>query len=295
MLTIALSPLRGLHRLLLLSLGLTCSPLVAQTTSDIPPPGLEIPLDPKGTTPVASSQADSSPKQNAEKTAAYIEKWKEAVERTKRLECFMEITDVDKVFDQKTKSSGSYQFLKIKQQAETKSYWHLELKHDSPNDKRKTKIINNIIYNFNYDSKHISLIDYKKITDKKKKVMKSGFFSSMELALAEWPLEIVYFISNPNRILEKYTVILEKEDPYYLYLSLRPKSQEGPSASISCQLVLLKSTFLVRRIWWAIPHGEVCYDFTRMSLTPELKPGNFAPLDMGKFQGWTIHESQYQD
>ncbi len=292
MFTIALSPLRGLHRLLMLSLGLTCSPLVAQTTSDVPPPSTEFHLGPKGTLPVAFSQeAASAEKQNAEKTEVYIGKWKEAVEKTKRLECFMEITGLDKVFDLKAKSSASYQFLKIKQQAETKSYWHLDLKQQSPNNNLKTKIINNNVYDFNYDSKIIRFIDYGKLTDKKKKEMRIGFFSSFELALIEWPLEIVYFISSPNQILEKHTVILEKEDPYYLYFSLCPKSQEGQSATTRCQLVLLKSTFLVRRIWWAIPNGETCCDFTRMSLTPELKPSDFAPLDRENFKGWTIRES----
>ncbi len=294
MLALTYRAFHSLHWGLLLSMGLNCSALIAQTEIPPPPSSQELAAGVTSNSAAASSQeTDATKKQNTEKTADYIRKWKEAVERTKRLECAIEVTKVDKVFSDKNKSSGNFQFLKIKLQAETKSYRNLDLKSGSPGNTISRRLINETIYTINNGSKYISIANYSKITDEQKKKMNSEFFSSIKLATIEEPVEISDFISNPNRILKHHDLGLCKEDAYYLYFSLRLKSKGDRSSSVRGQLVLSKDTFLVRRIWWGGPNDEVYYDFTRMSLAPELKLNDFAEPDREQFKGWTIYEMEY--
>jgi TIGR03009 family protein len=86
---------------------------------------------------------------------------------------------------------------------------------------------------------------------------------------------------------KRYDLKLAKEDQYYLYIDIVAKNEADKVDFARAQLVLIKGSFLPRRLWFEQPNGdEVTWDLPKTQLNPRLDRRMFeAPKPP---DGWTL-------
>jgi TIGR03009 family protein len=221
----------------------------------------------------ASAQSTPAPKttpapsSNDAKLDGYLKKWEQKMREVKTLNATLTRIDKDKVLSTTTKYTGSAQYMRSGEGQSALNLAALELKIEGKTEFAEKMICTGTyVYVFAPAQKEIRAYEMPKgKTD--------GFLDLL-------------FGMKADEVRKHYNVSLAKEDQWYVYVDVTPK-QKDKADFARARLVLLKSNYLPRQLWFEHANGnEVTWDVpavkTEVTLDRRLFDAPKTP------QGWKL-------
>lgn len=205
--------------------------------------------------PLASAQPPAETTANQLDT--YLTRWEDAMRKIDSLAVACSRTEVDAVYKTKKTFSGTIHFMKP-----SYFFWHMAIK-DKPGEFERYICTGTYIYQYVPSEKTIKYYAAPKTTAEGKLSDDSSlaFLFGMKAAEAK----------------NRYDLKLHNVDQNYVYVDVVPKNAVDKADFTKARLVLNKTTFLPRRIWFEHPNaGEVLWDLTTMEPGAKIKPEVFA-------------------
>lgn len=196
--------------------------------------------------------------------------WEKAMSGLTSLEAQCNRTEIDKVFQAKEQYTGVAKYLKTK----NASMASLEMKKNNRPDVFERYICTGtFFYQFIPQQKIVRVHDMPK--PKHGGVSDNNFLSflfGMKAAEAKQRYHLQYVDPPAN-------------DQWYHYLRVIPKNNEDKADFKEARLVLFRSNYMPRQLWFQEPNGnEIIWDFPRVSTNGNLSIQDFSPPQLP--QGW---------
>jgi TIGR03009 family protein len=99
------------------------------------------------------------------------------------------------------------------------------------------------------------------------------------------PFSVLFSGMSTAQTRERFDWKFVKEDAWYIYLGIEPRTHTDRVTFLSARLVLLKESHLPRQIWFQTSGQEATWDFTKLDTAAELKKEDFTPKVP---EGWRI-------
>ncbi len=193
---------------------------------------------------------------------AVLARWEHAMKNVKTLETTIRRTSIDKVFNTKEVYRGYARYLKTKHA--NLAALHLQ------NTKRKTAFEKYVItsdFLYQYDPAQ-KLIRVQKLPKGRNGQLTDDNFLSFLFGMGAAEAKKRYdlrYIAPP------------KDDKWYYYIEIRAKTKADKADFTRARLVLLRSTFMPRQLWFEEQNGnEVFWDFERVNTKADLRVTDFA-------------------
>ncbi len=204
--------------------------------------------------------------------------WEKTMGSINSLVTQVQRTDVDKVFGRKDIFEGQAKYLKTKQGS--LASLHL-VKKGQPQKFEKFLITGTFLYQWVPQTKVIRVHDMPKpktgnVSDENL----VSFLFGMKAAQAKQRYHLTWINPPPN-------------DKWYYYVEIRPKTKADKADFARARLVLLRSTFLPRQLWFEDLNGsEITWDFQRVQTNVNLRVTDFAHPQLPN--GWRFERSSQQ-
>jgi TIGR03009 family protein len=214
---------------------------------------------------VRAQQAPQAPAAPAAAPAAadralddHLDKWEKAMKNIETLGAQLTRIDKDPTFDQVQKLTGVAYYMKDGKGPSAQNLALLELKLEGQKEaKEKYLCTGTYIYKFVPEQKEIHYYELPK--------PKSG-------QVGEDSLLSLLFGMKADEAKRRYKLKLAKEDAYYIYVEITPRSAADRADFQSARLVLNKSNYLPRQLWFE--HGnksEVTWDIPNLQVGMRLE------------------------
>ncbi|MGF1580693.1 MAG: TIGR03009 domain-containing protein [Gemmataceae bacterium] len=193
---------------------------------------------------------------------AVLARWEQAMKNVATLQTTIRRTSIDKVFNTKEIYKGYARYLKTKHA--NLATLHLQ------NMKRKAIFEKYVItsdYLYQYDPTQ-KLIRVQRLPKGRNGQLTDdnflGFLFGMDAAEAKKRYDLRYIAPPEN-------------DKWYYYIEIRAKRKEDKADFTRARLVLLRSTFMPRQLWFEEQNGnEVFWDFESIDTKANLRVTDFA-------------------
>jgi len=181
-------------------------------------------------------------------------KWEKEMVRINTLAAVLTRSDKDKSFGSTRKFAGTAQYMKVGNGATVRNLAALELKEEGKADiAEKFVCTGTYLYAFAPTQKEIKAYELPK--PKPGQVADDSFLGFL-------------FGMKADEAKRRYALSLAKEDAYYFYVDIVPRSATDKAEFARARLVLNKDSFLPRQLWFEHVNGnEVTWDI------PQLRSG----------------------
>jgi len=248
----------------------TCFALLALGCATLPawgqPPAIKAPT-------AGPTAAALDPQRNA--LDAYLMHWEEAMKKVNTLAVACTRTEVDAVYKTRRTLTGTIHFMKP-----TYFFWHMGVK-DKPADYERFICTGTYIYQYLPSQKQIKVYPAPKTTTEGKLADDSSlaFMFGMKAAEAK----------------ARYDLKLHNVDSNYVYVDVVSKTAVDKADFLKARLVLDKTTYLPRQLWFEHPNGgEVLWDLTTAQSNAQINKAVFAaPTKPGK--DWEMVQAHTQE
>jgi len=207
-------------------------------------------------TPPAGNAAPpaGAPNATSAKLDAIMLKWEQEMVKIQTLAANLNRTDKDKSFGNTTKFSGSAQYMKVGSGAAVRNLAALELKEDGKADYAE-KFVCTGTYLYAFQPKQKEIKAYELPKPKPGQVADDSFLGFL-------------FGMKADEAKRRYALSLAKEDNWYVYVDIVPRTREDKAEFARARLVLNKDSFMPRQLWFEHLNGnEVTWDI------PQLRSG----------------------
>jgi TIGR03009 family protein len=200
------------------------------------------------TTPAART---ATPDGASAKLDEYLLKWEQAMKNITTLSAVLARQDKDKSFGTSTKFTGSAQYMKVGTGATALNLAALEMKADGKTDfAEKFVCTGRYLYQFLPAQKEIRAYELPK--PKPGQVADDSFLGFL-------------FGMKADEAKRRYSLNLAKEDKWYVYVDIIPRSAADKADFARARLVLNKGTFLPRQLWFEHTNkNEITWDIPRL-------------------------------
>jgi TIGR03009 family protein len=188
-----------------------------------------------------------------------LHRWHAAMNRVKSATCEIMRTDKDNVFNTEEVFQGTLQYLK------SDECWALEMhKKSDPQDFNKIVRAGKDVYVYAAQTKEVHKCQW-----------------PLGWSLSQFtfdPLFALFSGMNAAQAKERFEWKLIKEDQWYVYLGIEPRSKKDKATFLFGRLVLLKDSHLPRQVWFQKSEGmAVTWNITKLDTAARLKKEDFAP------------------
>lgn len=196
--------------------------------------------------------------------------WEKAMSSLDSLVAQCTRTEINKVYQAKDIYEGSAKYLRTKQG----SLASLEMKkHNRPEVFERYLCTGTYFYQFVPQQKEVRVHDMPK--PKQGQVADNNFLQflfGMKAVEAKLRYEMTFVPPPAN-------------DQWYYYIDIRPRTAADKVDFTRARLVLLRSNFMPRQLWFEEPNGnEIIWDFPRITANQEISLQEFAPPQLP--EGW---------
>jgi TIGR03009 family protein len=208
-----------------------------------------------------------------EKLTRYLTSWEQEMRKIQGLSALLTRVDKDFAFKTTTKYNGFAQYLKSGSGATAMNLALLEMKQENKTDLAE-KIICTGTYLYAYAVRAKEIRRYELPRPKPGQVADDNFLSFL-------------FGMKAQDAMKKYNIKLAKEDKWYIYLDITPRSAADKQDFKRARLVLNKDNFLPRQLWFVQPNdNESTWDVPRIDTKASIDRRNFdAPTAPA---GWKV-------
>jgi TIGR03009 family protein len=226
-------------------------------------------------TPIAAQQelAPAAPAQQ-QTLDNYLLRWEQEMQKIQTLSAEVGRIDKDKTFNTATKLVGYAAYRKAGAGPNTLNLAMLELRTEGKQQEVREKFIctGTFIYRMLPEQKQIEVYELPK--PKPGQVADDNFLSFM-------------FGMKATEARRRYELRLAREDQYYIYVDILPRFPNDRADFTRARLVLNKSNFLPRQLWFEHVNGsETTWDVPRSQSGAELDRRLFDPPQTP--QGWRV-------
>lgn len=202
---------------------------------------------PAGATPPATPAATV----NAARLDAYLLRWEQEMRKVQTLAAALARVDKDKSFGSTTKYNGVAQYMKSGTGPTTMNLALLEMKQEGKTDlAEKFVCTGTYLYQFLPAQKEIRAYEMPK--PKPGQVAEDSFLGFL-------------FGMKADEAKRRYTLSLAKEDTWYIYVDIVPRTAADRADFARARLVLNKDSYLPRQLWFEHANGnEIIWDIPRL-------------------------------
>ena len=213
------------------------------------------PAAPAAAAPAAPPAADKA-------LDEHLDKWEAAMKKVETLGAQLTRTDKDPTWDQVQRLTGVAYYMKTGSGPSAQNLALLELKLEGQKEpKEKFICTGTFIYQFMPEQKEIRYYEMPK--------PKPG-------QVAEDNLLSLLFGMKAEDAKRRYELKLAKEDTYYIYVDIAPRSAADKSDFQRARLVLNKSNYLPRQLWFEHANkSEVMWDIPNLNVGMRLERKHF--------------------
>jgi TIGR03009 family protein len=207
------------------------------------------------------------------KLDAILVQWEKAMSSIATLYTQVERKTVDKTFRTEQVYRGEAKYLKPNKA----SIW---LQNVAKREDFERMVCNaQFVYKWDPSAKEIQIYELEK--PKQGQVSDDNFVSFM-------------FGMKAAQAKARYTMNFDKEDQYYYYVDVFPKTAVDKSDFTRARLVLIKTTGLPRQVWFEAPNqNETTWDFNKMMSNVQIDPREFDQPTPP--QGWQLKRAPQQN
>lgn len=214
--------------------------------------------------------AQQTPPKNDAKLDEYLSKWQDAMLRIDTLAMQCSRVEDNKVYQTKETYTGTIHFKKP-----TQVLWNMQ-KKDKPQEFERFICTGTHVYQFAPAEKVIKVYPAPKAVGNR---------------IAEETSLDFLFGMKADEAKKRYDLSLFKEDKYYIYVDVVPKSAKDKADFIRARIVLNRETYLPRQLWFQQPNkDEVFWDIPNIQANPKLDAQIFAAPRTP--QGWKMVQGQ---
>src|SRR5579871_1170702 len=204
---------------------------------------------PKTETPPAGAAADNPLDQ-------HLQKWEDAMKKVETLGAQLKRIDKDPVFDRVISMVGEAYYMKAGGGTKVENLALMEMRPEGAKDRKefKEKFIctGTYIYSFLPEQKEIRYYELPK---------------PKEGQVGEDSLLSLLFGMKATEAKNRYELKMAKEDAHYIYVDITPRSDVDKSDFKRARLVLNKSNYLPRQLWFEHANrSEVMWDIPNMQI-----------------------------
>ena len=208
---------------------------------------------------------------NLDRVDTILQRWHEQMEKIQGLTCQFQKTDVDRVYQSSQTFDGTLRYMKP-------DWLMLEIrKKDRKEIDQKVVYDGQVLSVYYGDQKVIRRYPEPSQAYDKLKVELNGNFLGRIMQAIKSYLEahrLLFFCNDVEEIKRRYRIEFRKEDEWYIYLLVVPRTDQNAFAR--AQVVLHKSTFLPRQLWFEECNGnERTWDFFRLDPAARLNRADF--------------------
>jgi TIGR03009 family protein len=185
-------------------------------------------------------------------------------------------TTVDKTFQVTEVYEGTVKYLKPDMS--------MQDLHMQGNPKRSAKYVctGSFLYEFSPEDKEIRVHERARLGSLMPKFVRRGF--EMLMLTPPFPFSPFVKVEESKRL---YQLKLVKEDQWYLYIEVQPRTREAKDDLQRARVVLAKPTYLPRQVWFELPNGnEVTWDIPRIEENVALPRKDFTSPQVPP--GWNL-------
>lgn len=208
----------------------------------------------------------------------YLQRWEEEMRKVQTLAAQINRLDRDKSFETTTRFSGYAQYMKVPSPGggAPLNLAMLELRLDGKELAEKFVCTGTYLYHFVPAQKEVRAYEM----PKPKPGPKPG-------QVADDSIMSFLFGMKASEARRRYELKLFKEDTWYIYVDITPRSPEDRRDFQRARVVLNKGTFMPRQLWFEHPNGnEVTWDIPTIRSGVELKRANFDKPEVPP--GWKL-------
>jgi len=203
----------------------------------------------------------------------YLLRWEQEMQKIQTLHAQVARIDKDKTFNTAVKLVGYAAYRKTGTGASALNLAMLEMRPEGKQEVREKWICTGTyLYQFLPEEKQIKVFEMPK--PKPGQVAEDNVFSFM-------------FGMKADEAHRRFELRLAKEDEFYVYVDILPRFPSDKSDFQRARMVLNKSNFLPRQLWFEHPNGnEVTWDIPRIQSGAELDRRLFDPPQAPP--GWRV-------
>jgi TIGR03009 family protein len=203
----------------------------------------------------------------------HLLRWEQEMQKVQTLQAQLARVDKDKTFNTATKLVGYAAYRKTGSGPSSLNLATLEMRAEGKQEVREKYVCTGtFLYQFLPDEKQIKVFELPK--PKPGQVAEDNFLSFM-------------FGMKADEARRRYDLRLAKEDQYYIYVDILPRFPNDRADFQRARLVLNKSNFLPRQLWFEHPNGnEVLWDIPRIQSGADLDRRLFDPPQAPP--GWRV-------
>jgi TIGR03009 family protein len=228
-----------------------------------------------GGLPAWAQQAAPAPAASPDdaKLDTYLKRWENEVQKVETLSANLIRTDKDKTLDSTSKLVGTAQYMRVGTGASAMNLARCEMALEGRQEPaEKLVCTGTYLYVFRPGQKEIRY--YELPRPKPGQVADDGFLSLL-------------FGAKRDEARKRWTLKLTKEDQWYIYVDILPRTPQDQSEFKRAQLVLNRDSFLPRRLWFETPNGnETTWDIPAINKNVPLERKYFDKPDVP--QGWKL-------
>jgi TIGR03009 family protein len=204
-----------------------------------------------------AQQAQQQPPAPAANLDEHLKKWEAAMKNVETLGAQLTRIDKDPTFDQVQKLVGEAYYMKAGTGATAQNLALLEMRPEGKKEfKEKFICTGTYIYQFLPEQKEIKYYELPK--------PKPG-------QVGEDSLLSLLFGMKADEAKNRYDLKLAKEDAYYIYVDIAPRSAVDKADFQRARLVLSKSNYLPRQLWFEHANrSEVMWDLPNLQIGMKL-------------------------
>jgi TIGR03009 family protein len=227
------------------------------------------------TAPAAAQQnpAPAAPTPPQAALDNYLLRWQQEMEKVQTLHAQLARIDKDKTFNTATKLTGYAAYMKVGTGPTAMNLAMLEMCVDGKREVREKFVCTGtFLYQFLPEEKQIKVFELPK--PKPGQVAEDSFLSFM-------------FGMKADEARRRYDLRLYKEDEHYIFVDVLPRFPNDRADFQRARLVLNRSNFLPRQLWFEHPNGnEVVWDIPRIQSGAQLNRQMFDPPQTPP--GWRV-------
>ena len=210
------------------------------------------------TTPAVKPAAAADPA----KLDQHLRRWEQEMRKVQTLSALLNRIDKDKVFQSTAKFTGFAQYMKSGAGPTAMNLALLELKADKQTEVSE-KFICTGTYLYQFAPKQKEIRAYELPRPRPGQVADDNFLSFL-------------FGMKAEEAKRRYQLTLAKEDKWYVYVDVAPRSASDKVDFARARLVLNKDTYLPRQLWFEHANGnEVTWDIPRLQVGVSLNRRDF--------------------
>lgn len=225
--------------------------------------------------PVGAQQAAPVPAASPDDTKldTYLRRWETEVQKVETLYAALNRTDKDKTLDATTKFVGTAYYMRVGSGPNAQNLARCEMALEGRKElAEKLVCTGTFLYVFRPGQKEIKYYELPK--PKPGKVADDGFLSLL-------------FGTKRDEARNRWGLKLAKEDQWYIYVDIEPRTQQDKSEFKRARLVLNKDSFLPRQLWFETPSGnETIWDIPTINKNIPLERKYFDKPDPP--EGWKL-------